>query len=195
MNTTTNSTYTNMDYCTDPLTAHECDTFYIDTTVPATLGTIGAIISAIFSFLTIVIISRSQMKLASIYHRIMFMMSLMDVANSLAISVTTLPMPSDRIYPFSGSSIGTVVTCEMQGFAHILGTGGSFFYYCGLCFFYLCIIHIRMQDKSLKRCIEPLIHFFGFLIPLGMAVSSKCCWNKQAHHPQIRYVTLSHLVN
>mmetsp|Transcript_4846 Transcript_4846/g.7159 ORF Transcript_4846/g.7159 Transcript_4846/m.7159 type:complete len:508 (-) Transcript_4846:147-1670(-) len=158
-----------MDYCTNVVTAQECKTFYTDTTSAAVLGTIGGVISAIFSVITVVIIFRSRLKLASIYHRIMLMMSLMDIMNDLAISLTTLPMPRDRIYPYPGISIGTAVTCDIQGFAHVAGTGGSFFYSCGLSLFYLCLIQFRMSDRNIKRFIEPLIHLFGFVLPLTNA--------------------------
>ncbi len=160
-----------MDYCVKPATKHECNTFYIGSILPSILGTVGGIVSAIFSFISITVIWRSQVRLSSIYHRIMFMMSMMDIVNSVAISLSTLPMPSDGIYPFNGTSIGNIATCEAQAFAHIAGTGGSFFYICGLSFFYLCLIQIRMSDKCIRRCIEPCIHLFGFVIPLINAVS------------------------
>jgi len=49
--------------------------------------------SAVSSFLILYLLLRSKTKLSTIYNRIMFGMSMADVLGSLAMSLTTLPMP------------------------------------------------------------------------------------------------------
>jgi len=50
-------------------------------------------ISAVSSSLIIYLICRSKPKLSTIYHRIMFCMSVADILASTAMALTTLPMP------------------------------------------------------------------------------------------------------
>ena len=78
--------------------------------------------SVISSSLIITIILRSTRKLSTVYHRIMFGMSCADILGSIAMSLTTLPMPSEDVpSTWAGTRLGNVYTCTAQGFLFILG--------------------------------------------------------------------------
>jgi hypothetical protein len=115
--------------------------------------------------------------------------SLADCMASLAISMTTLPMPRGVIYPFAGKSFGNTATCVIQGSAYLIG---NTFVFCmsfllnifylftlttGGCFFCCCCFNAmtrrrmtgRMQE-NFKWFIEAplfIISFLvGFLLPM-----------------------------
>jgi hypothetical protein len=84
-------------------------------------------LSAISSTLIIYVILRSQTGLSSIYHRIMFGMSIADILSSVSIALSTLPMPSfmpqekDFEYRWTGPRLGNTSTCNAQGFFQTFG--------------------------------------------------------------------------
>jgi hypothetical protein len=55
-------------------------------------------LSAISSMLIMYVIVRSSRGLSTIYHRIMFCMSVFDIFTSVAMGLTTLPMPKDDLW-------------------------------------------------------------------------------------------------
>jgi hypothetical protein len=147
-----------------------CDTF-------AAIGPrISGGLSATASLLIIFLIFRTRRKLSSIYHRIMFGMSVYDVLCSLAISLTTLPMPKDlpsgmtHGFEFAGRRFGTVQTCEAQGFFFVFGFVGMFSYNGMLCVYNTCSITLGMKELKIKRCVEPILHIIPFSIGLTIAV-------------------------
>ena len=160
-----------VDYCDNPTYGSNCDTFYLSKSA-SVLSSIQGCIVGMSSILTLTVIYRSQIRLSSAYHRIMCSMSVMDLIASIAMALSTIPMPKDQIYPFEGAMIyGTTVTCEIQGFAYVVGFAGSSLYFCGLCCFYLCIINFRMSDKAIRTYLEPTIHLVSTGVPLACSVS------------------------
>lgn len=159
-------------YCSSSsLLSYNCQTIYLSRAA-SMITTVSSGLSAIGSITMLSVISRSQLKLTSVYHRIMFMTGVMDIISSTASLLTTIPMPVDQIYPFEGfQSRGNMTTCEIQGFARLFGTGCSFIYNCGLVFFYLCILRLKMRDETIRKCVEPTIHVISWLIPLVSGVS------------------------
>ena len=110
-----------------------------------------------FSSLLIVgfiLLSRSN----TAYHRILFGLSFFDMLTSLACALTTLPMPKDVIYPFSGPSYGTIETCQAQGIAYFLGTGLTFHMTIALNIYYVCTLRYSMTEKTFSRRIEPFLY-------------------------------------
>ena len=76
-------------------TDSRADTRTIYTSIEGILITsISASISAMCSALIIYFILKSSMGISSVYHRIVGIMSLGDVLASLAMALTTLPMPT-----------------------------------------------------------------------------------------------------
>ncbi len=126
------------------------------------LPTTSASISFVFSILVISFISRSQ-DLSNSYHRIMLFMSSWDVVSSLAIALTTVPMPSDvhDVYPFANGAFGSTSTCTIQGFAIVWGAIYTVWSNVALNIYYVCTIRFGMSNKTLNRRILPLMLGIG----------------------------------
>ncbi len=169
---TRNLSFTMVDHCNDPASPlySSCDTVYFSKTASILASCTGALV-ATSSLLIIIVILRSLFSLSTVYHRLMFGMNSMELIGSLAKSLSTIPMPRDQMYPFHGRALGTVRTCEIQGFLSLLGTLGPNLYFCGLCVFYLCMIELRTDDRKIRKCIEPIIHLVGILLPMMTCVS------------------------
>jgi len=140
-------------------------------------------ISAVSSSLIIYLICRSKPKLSTIYHRIMFCMSVADILASTAMALTTLPMPrNDDPYwtEIVGSSVlwrdqtklGTRQTCAAQGFFFSTGIVIMFGYNGVLCVYYACAIAFRMKEARIRKIIEPILHGFPLFIGLAPAIPS-----------------------
>ena len=113
------------------------------------------------SIIIIYIVLRS--KLNSAYHRIMVAMSLSNILMSGAMTLTTIPMPSDVIYTsFSGSSYGTRHTCVLQGLAYLIGGMLASSANSMLNIYYAFTIGFEMPEKVFRKWIEPLCYLaFG----------------------------------
>lgn len=137
-------------------------------------------LSALSSSLIIFIIARSEPKLTTIYHRIMFGMSCADILGSVAMGLTTLPMPSelqegDEDINYAGTRLGNEKTCQVQGFFVNFGLMCMLIYNGSLCFYYACIIAFRMGETTVKCKVEPFLH----IVPVASALVL-------ALHPLIR---------
>jgi hypothetical protein len=169
-------------YCEDDIPKEGCGSFFLTNTA-SFITTASASISALSSLTIVYVVLRSPMKLRSVYHRIMTSMATYDFFSSLALSLTTIPMPTDVIYPYQGRRIyGTVATCEAQSFFIMFGIVGSLFMALGLSAFYVAIIQFRIKDRLLRRYLEPAIHCVAFAFAAGISVSVKskgaaCSWN------------------
>lgn len=105
------------------------------------------------------------------YHRIMFCMSLADIIASVAMALTTIPMPKDMIYTqFEPKAYGTTTTCSIQGFFFTLGSTITFGYNALLCFYYLCAIRYKMKDSKFRNRVEPWLHFVCLASPLQYSI-------------------------
>lgn len=82
--------------------------------------TTTVILSTLSSLVIIYIISRSTVSFGSVYHHIIFG-SVADILQSIAMALTTLPMPMEMIYEqFNGLIVvGNNKTCSIQGFLFI----------------------------------------------------------------------------
>jgi len=138
-------------------------------------------LSAVSSCLIIYLIVISEKRLSTIYHRIMFFMSWADIFSSVAMALTTLPMPKtlpDSIslafdVPYndwSGMKLGNTQTCEVQGFFFTFGIVAMYSYNAMLCIYYACAIALKMKEKNIRRYVEPVLHLFPFAIGIIMAV-------------------------
>ena len=78
-------------------------------------------LSACSSGLIIYIISRSQQKLTTTYHRIMALMSAFDIISSIWIPLGTIMMPSASVFKYAGPLLGNQVTCQIQGWLIVFG--------------------------------------------------------------------------
>ena len=131
--------------------------------------------SAISSALIIYIIYKSETRLRTIYHRIMLGMSLSDIISSIAMALSTLPMPVDLPYKipvegFVGTRIGNIATCEAQGFCYVFGFSTMFAYNFSLCLYNACAIAFQMEEDKIKRRVEPFLHLFPLFCGVVLAV-------------------------
>ena len=150
-------------------TSHLLDPFYYSDSAMA-IATSSASLSAISSATVVVVICRSQVKLSSVYNRIIFATSVCDLIGSISIAFTTLLMPVDQIYPFNHAH-GTVSTCEAQGFLITFFSGCCLLYSGGLSLFHLCLINLKMSDKMIRNILEPAIHVLSLSLPFCFCVS------------------------
>jgi hypothetical protein len=170
MNVNISTTTTDCDVshpeCFSPETVDPWETDYA-ALVPRFTGSL----SAISSTLIIYVIMRSQTRLSSIYHRIMFGMSLADVFSSIAMALTSLPMPSHMPkeevfgYSWAGTRLGNEYTCNAQGFFQTSGIVCMYAYNAMLCVYYACAIALTMREKNIKKYVEPFLH--GMPVILG----------------------------
>ena len=132
-------------------------------------------VSVLASSTVIYLIFKSQTKLRTIYHRIMLGMSSVDILGSLAMGLSTLPMPrgsSEELgfdYDWVGTRLGNIYTCRAQGFFFVLGITAMFTYTCSLCLYYTLAIAFRMKEERITKYWEPFFH--GVPLLLGLASS------------------------
>lgn len=133
---------------------------------------ISGSISAVSSTVIIYVILRSRPKLSTVYHRIMFGLSVADICASLAMALTSLPMPSSMPfeeefgYHWAGTRLGNTYTCNAQGFFAFAGTTTVFGYNTALCVYYFFAIGVGVKERQIKKYIEPVLH--GMPILLGL---------------------------
>lgn len=129
-------------------------------------------LSFLGSALIVYVILTSGQKLSTTYHRLMFGMSITDMIGSLAMSLTSLPMPKSMPYEkefgyhWAGTRLGNTITCNIQGFMFTIGTTSMFAYNGFLCVYYACAIGFMMRERNIRKYVEPFLH--GFPILLGL---------------------------
>ena len=130
--------------------------------VPMVTGTL----SACSSGLIIYIISRSQQKLSTTYHRIMAFMSTFDIISSIFIALGTIMMPSDSIFKYAGPLLGNKVTCQIQGWLVVFGLCGSTSLNACLTWYFVCSIVFKVHSVTIRKRIEPFMHIYTVIIAL-----------------------------
>ncbi len=126
-------------------------------------------LSALCSILIMSIIIRSSPEArSSAYHIIMFFMSFWDVIMSIAMALHTIPMPSNvhELYPFAGKALGSVGSCEAQGF--LIETAWIFVLLSNttLNLYYVCTLKYEMAEERFKKRIMPamLVLSLAFIV-------------------------------
>jgi len=141
------------------------------TKIGLTINRISGSLSAISSFLVILVILRSSTKISTTYHRFMLCLSVSDIAASVGITLTTLPMPKPKddqyvdLFNYAGKRIGNRETCTAQGFIIFTGLFISFSYHVSLWVYYLCTIRYKMDADTISRRVEPYLHLFSITVP------------------------------
>ena len=118
----------------------------------------------------IVVLLRSPKKLKSLYRRLVFGLSCMDIVHSLTYVAGGLPVPNDAGSWHSTNAIGNVTTCNIQGFMNYTGLMGSLCYACMLRIYFTLVIVYSKNDNLIKKSVEPFFHTFSILIPLGLGI-------------------------
>lgn len=96
----------------------------------------------------------------------MLMKSSGDVLSSLAIALTTIPMPSDvhQTYPYTGKALGNMGTCVAQGFAIMFCAGMAMSSNCILSVYYVLTMRRRVAPVTFKRKFLPALYIIFIII-------------------------------
>lgn len=108
-------------------------------------------------------------KRRSVYHRLLLMMSVYDVLESVWNFCSTWPIPIGT--PNIWGNVGTQQSCSAQGFFLQLGLAVPMYNAC-LSAYYLLVIRYNTSDLKLKRQVEPVMHVFSFVFPVATAFAS-----------------------
>lgn len=106
-------------------------------------------------------------RMKTVHHRIIFCMSLLDIIQSTACGFSTFLAPKDSPTMYA---YGSVVTCDMQGFMTQLGQS-VMFYNCALTLSFLLQIRYKVQERTIRHKIEPLIHLISLGWPFATAIA------------------------
>merc|ERR1740139_1178214 len=110
------------------------------------------------------IISDRKRKLAKPFHRLVLLMSIFDVFQSLAIVISVAAFPQES--NIHGAH-GNARTCTAQGFFMVLGFAVPL-YNSSLNIFYVLTIRYNFSPKRFAK-FEPVLHTIAILIPLALA--------------------------
>jgi hypothetical protein len=124
------------------------------------------LLSACSSGLIIYIISMSQQKLSTTYHRIMTCMSCFDIISSIFFALGTIMMPSDNIYKLAGPMLGNKVTCQAQGWLTTFGIAGCTSLNACLAWYFVSSIAFKVDAEKIKKRIEPVMYSYAILVAL-----------------------------
>ena len=126
---------------------------------------------------------RSKTKLASPFTRLLFCLCAGDIILSSTFIASTMPSPpTESVW----GSIGTVTTCEIQGFLSTFAVLIVSFYNAALCAYYLCVIKYNISDSLFSERVEPYLHFISWVWSLSVTLclllyenynpSDTVCW-------------------
>lgn len=133
--------------------------------LPVLSGTLSVLGSSAIVYA--ILVDRKK-KLKQTYHRLLLGMSLMDIIQSVAFTLTTLMVPSE--VPEHWGNIGNWTTCDIQGFMVQLGGVGTFMFNASLSYYYLLTLYFGVKDECIKHFVEPLFHFLSVAFPMVTAV-------------------------
>jgi len=135
-------------------------------------------LSAVSSATIIYLIFRSQTRLSSIYHQIMLCMSIADITSTLAMVLTTIPMPREMPqekelgFEWSGGRYGNHATCAAQGFLIFSGSVAMFGFNAMLCLYYACAVAFQMKEKTIRKYILPIIYGVPLVSGFGLSITA-----------------------
>jgi MFS family permease len=127
---------------------------------------ITGLLSACSSGLIIYIISNSQQKLSTTYHRLMAFMSFFDIVSSIFIALGTIMLPSDTIYKFAGPILGNDITCQIQGWLIVFGLVGATSLYASLAWYFVLKISFKLDANTVRRWIEPVMYCYTLILAI-----------------------------
>jgi len=117
------------------------------------------------SLIIYMIFSDRKRKLVRPYHRIMLMMSVFDVLQSMALVFSEIALPHESgIYGAKGNAR----TCTAQGFFMVLGLAVPLYNSC-LNIYYVLTIRYNVSSQQFAK-FEPILHVISFLVPLSTAI-------------------------
>ena len=105
----------------------------------------------------------------------MFGLSVCDILGSIAMALTSLPMPrempreEDFGYVWNGVRLGNTDSCNAQGFIVTFGMLSTYGYNAMLCLYYACAITFGMKERSIEKFVEPILHALPLMFALVYA--------------------------
>ena len=122
---------------------------------PGTLSLVG-------STILVRLLLKSKCRLP--YRRILFVLSIFDILNTISICLGPFLFPKGSFSWSTGSqrkyAVGTEATCVAIGFINQLSYVPSFSYYGVSSLYYLLRIRYGVRDEYFGRYIEPMLHTF-----------------------------------
>ena len=97
--------------------------------------------------------------------RFLFAMSIVDIFNSLSLTVSSAAIPRGDFY----GAIGNNATCAVQGFFNQFGTAVPY-YNASLCLYAFLTIRKNYTAEKFATTIEPYCHSIALLLPLMSAM-------------------------
>lgn len=126
---------------------------------------------------------RDRTKWSKPYHRILFCMCLFDAFSSIALGLSTWPIPAGS--PGVYAPLGTTGTCSAQAFFIHANIAGPLYNFC-LSAYYLLLVKYGVSESRISRRIEPIMHWSTIVFALGTSFvclglgmfndSSLWCW-------------------
>lgn len=126
----------------------------------------------------------------------MFFMSFWDLVSSVAIALTTLPMPDDvkTVYHFTGPTYGSVSYCEIQAFLILLGSIFTIFSNLALNIYYVSTIRFGVSEQKFNKVALPVILVLAIstILPLVSMLLVQDLLNPVPYYPYCMVGTYPH---
>ena len=112
---------------------------------------------------------KREVMLKTMYHRIILTLSLMDIIGSLALFMSTWPIPKDTVHDdWIWGNVGNQITCDIQGYfvqSSVLSVSISTSF---LCIYFMLLIRYKWSERRLRRMelVMRMIICFIFVISL-----------------------------
>ncbi len=107
--------------------------------------------------------------LSTPYRRIIFGLSVSDIAQSFAIALGPFLTPSSAQAKWG---IGNKHTCNLDGFLYLLGVTAMPMYTLCLCIYYVCKLKHRMSNYKFSQMMEKKMHIAIVTINLGLYLTA-----------------------
>jgi len=141
----------------------------IFTKISRTTASVSILASAAIVFK---IVKGRKNTLGFVHNRLILMMSILDIIQSMAMDISTAAFPKEtNIYGAAGNQS----TCIAQGFFTVFAAPAVIFYNSMLCICFMASVRYNVSDELIAKR-EPFMHAICLLIPLAqgiIAVSTK----------------------
>ena len=129
--------------------------------------TVTGSVSTFASTALIVSILRSNLKLSTVYRRLIFFLSAFDILQSLCQLFSTLTMPAGTVW----GAVGNGITCDIRGFLATLGLCATVLYSLSLTVYFLLVVKFNMSEVKIKKYAEPFLHGVPIVYSLVVSIS------------------------
>jgi hypothetical protein len=127
---------------------------------------IGSVACALSWFGSLSIIYIARRKLTSIYHRLLFIISWVDLVANLMGFLNPIMMNEDTGYPLAH---GNRSTCTTVGFFTLFGMSSKAFYSCYISVYFMLAVRYSSKDEQLYRY-EKLAYTVSIILPISYCI-------------------------